>query len=313
MSTASQRSEASVTQSPRVRVLVAKPGLDGHDRGARVIAAALRDAGMEVVYTGLRASVPAIAAAAVQEDVDVIGLSILSGAHESICRRLREELDQREAGIPIVVGGIIPAADREKLEQLGVAAVFGPESPLGAVVEAVRTVAAGGKVRASSSGAAEDAGRGAKTGRAQSGIPATRLDHTAICVRDIEAAIALIEELLGQKVAHKEFVPAQKVHAAFFDFPNGASLELVAPQGNEGLEKFLAKRGDALHHLALRVRDLDALLKRLEARGVPLIDKVSRPGARGHKVAFLHPKAFGGTLLELVEAHEESHEDPSRR
>jgi methylmalonyl-CoA mutase, C-terminal domain len=311
MSSASQRSEAASQVPARVRVLVAKPGLDGHDRGARVIAAALRDAGMEVVYTGLRASVPAIAAAAVQEDVDVIGLSILSGAHESICRRLREELDRREARIPMIVGGIIPAADREKLEQLGVAAVFGPESPLGAVVEAVRTVAAGGKVEAASSGGTVASGSGVKAGRAQGGIPATRLDHTAICVRDIEASIALIEELLGQKVAHKEFVPAQKVDAAFFDFPNGASLELVAPRGNERLEKFLGKRGDALHHLALRVRDLDALLKRLDARGVPLIDKVSRPGARGHKVAFLHPKAFGGTLLELVEAHEESHEDPS--
>jgi methylmalonyl-CoA/ethylmalonyl-CoA epimerase len=108
-------------------------------------------------------------------------------------------------------------------------------------------------------------------------------------------------------------VPAQKVHAAFFDFPNGASLELVAPQGNEGLEKFLQKRGDALHHLALRVRDLDALLVRLDQRGVPLIDKVSRPGARGHKVAFLHPRAFGGTLLELVEAHEETHDDAAAR
>ena len=132
-------------------------------------------------------------------------------------------------------------------------------------------------------------------------------------MRDIDASIALIEDLLGQKVAHKEFVPAQKVQAAFFDFPNGASLELVAPQGNDGLEKFLQKRGDALHHLALRVRDLDALLARLDASGVPLIDKVSRPGARGHKVAFLHPKAFGGTLLELVEAHEENHEDAAAR
>jgi methylmalonyl-CoA mutase C-terminal domain/subunit len=309
---ATHRSAAPEAASPRLRVLVAKPGLDGHDRGARVIAAALRDAGMEVVYTGLRASVPAIAAAAVQEDVDVIGLSILSGAHESICRRLREELDRREARIPIVVGGIIPAADREKLEQFGVAAVFGPESPLGAVVEAVRAVAAGKKPPGASAHGASPHAK-ATAGRAQPGIPATRLDHTAICVRDIEASIALIEELLGQKVAHKEFVPAQKVQAAFFDFPNGASLELVSPQGNEGLEKFLQKRGDALHHLALRVRDLDALLERLSARGVPLIDKVSRPGARGHKVAFLHPKAFGGTLLELVEAHEDSHEDPSAR
>ena len=298
-------------ETGRIRVLVGKPGLDGHDRGARVIAAALRDAGMEVVYTGLRATVPAIAAAAVQEGVDVIGLSILSGAHESICRRLRDELSRREAQIPIVVGGIIPAADFAKLKELGVAAVFGPESPLGAVVETVRALATNATPTSTSNRTATSTSNQTSTPRA--GIPATRLDHTAICVRDLDASIALIEELLGQKVAHKEFVPAQKVHAAFFDFPNGASLELVAPRGNEGLEKFLHKRGDALHHLALRVRDLDALLARLDARGVPLIDKVSRPGARGHKVAFLHPKAFGGTLLELVEAqgksHDESHDD----
>lgn len=145
-----------------------------------------------------------------------------------------------------------------------------------------------------------------RPGNAGPGIRATRLDHTAICVSDMDASIALLEELFGQKVAHREEVPSQKVAAAFFDFPNGASLELVSPDarlgGNPGLEKFLEKRGDALHHLALRVTGLDALLKRLEARGVPLIDKVSRPGARGHRVAFLHPKAMGGTLLELVEA-----------
>src|SRR5512144_3065558 len=113
--------------SSRIRVLVGKPGLDGHDRGARVIAAALRDAGMEVIYTGLRANVAAIASAAVQEDVDVIGLSILSGAHESICRRLMEALAQLGADIPVVVGGIIPASDFGRLQALGVKAVFGPE------------------------------------------------------------------------------------------------------------------------------------------------------------------------------------------
>jgi methylmalonyl-CoA/ethylmalonyl-CoA epimerase len=137
-----------------------------------------------------------------------------------------------------------------------------------------------------------------------SGIPATALDHTAVCVKDMASAIQIIEAILGQPVAHQEFVATQKVDAAFFDFPNGASLELVSPRGNAGLEKFLEKRGDGLHHLALRVKDIDEVLKRLDARGVPLIDKVSRMGARGHKVAFLHPKAFGGTLLELVEAHE---------
>jgi len=139
-------------------------------------------------------------------------------------------------------------------------------------------------------------------------IRATRLDHTALCVADLDASIALFEELLGAKAAHREVVASQKVSAAFFDFPNGASIELVSPEaslgGNAGLEKFLARRGDGLHHLALRVTDLDALLKRLAAKGVPLIDTVSRPGARGHKVAFLHPKALNGTLLELVEAHD---------
>ena len=277
----------------KIRVLVGKPGLDGHDRGARIIAAALRDAGMEVVYTGLRASVPAIAAAAVQEDVDVIGLSILSGAHEGICRRLIDELKQRGAQIPLVVGGIIPAADVASLKAMGVAAVFGPESPLLAVVETVRALAAGQTVPA------------APAPEPRAHVPATRLDHTAICVKDMAASIALIEDILGQKVAHQERVPEQKVDAAFFDFPNGASLELVSPAGNAGLEKFLEKRGDALHHLALRVKDLDEVLRRLAARGVPLIDKVGRPGARGHRVAFLHPRAFGGTLLELVEAHDE--------
>jgi (2R)-ethylmalonyl-CoA mutase len=111
----------------RIRVLVGKPGLDGHDRGARVIAAALRDAGMEVIYTGLRASVAAIASAAAQEDVDVIGLSILSGAHQSICGRLIAELKKQKADIPVVVGGIIPEADAPALLDAGVAAVYTPK------------------------------------------------------------------------------------------------------------------------------------------------------------------------------------------
>src|SRR2546427_12744955 len=163
----------------KIRVLVGKPGLDGHDRGARVIAAALRDAGMEVVYTGLRASVPAIAAAAVQEDVDVIGLSILSGAHESICRRLVEELKKQKADIPVVVGGIIPAVDREGLRALGVAAVFGPEAPLGAVVEPVRALAAG-----------QPAPETAR--RAPAAVPGTRRDPPRIRPQDLEEASALL-------------------------------------------------------------------------------------------------------------------------
>ena len=112
----------------KIRVLVAKPGLDGHDRGAKVIARALRDAGMEVIYTGLRQTPEQIASAALQEDVHVIGLSILSGAHMVIVPRVLELLREKGAAadVKVIVGGIIPDADIEPLKQAGVAAVFQP-------------------------------------------------------------------------------------------------------------------------------------------------------------------------------------------
>ena len=125
----------------RIRVLIAKPGLDGHDRGAKVVAAALRDAGMEVVYTGLRAKASAIANAAVQEDVDVVGLSVLSGAHLALCRQVVSELAARGADIPILLGGIVPEEDLAELAALGVKDVFGPESPLSSIVSRVRALA----------------------------------------------------------------------------------------------------------------------------------------------------------------------------
>ncbi len=113
-----------------IRVLVAKPGLDGHDRGAKVVAAALRDAGMEVVYTGLHQTPEMIATAAVQEDVDVVGLSILSGAHMTLFPRVRQLLD--EMGRPDVLvtgGGIIPAEDMDALRSRGIGRLFGPGTP----------------------------------------------------------------------------------------------------------------------------------------------------------------------------------------
>jgi methylmalonyl-CoA mutase C-terminal domain/subunit len=124
---------------PPVRVLVAKPGLDGHDRGAKVIARALRDAGMEVIYTGLRQTPEMIANAAIQEDVQCIGLSILSGAHKAIVPRLMELLKQHGAGdILVVVGGTIPAQDVDYLREQGVAAVFGPGTSLETTVDFIR-------------------------------------------------------------------------------------------------------------------------------------------------------------------------------
>jgi methylmalonyl-CoA mutase C-terminal domain/subunit len=122
----------------RIRVLIAKPGLDGHDRGAKVVARALRDAGMEVIYTGLRQSPEQIVAAAVQEDVDAIGLSILSGAHLPICRRVVDLLKERGLeGIQIFLGGIIPAQDIAELKSLGIAEVFLPGASLHDVVRLV--------------------------------------------------------------------------------------------------------------------------------------------------------------------------------
>ena len=123
----------------RIRVLVAKPGLDGHDRGAKVVARALRDAGMEVVYTGLRQSPEQIVAAAAQEDTDVIGLSILSGAHLPICRKILELLhDQGMDEVKLFVGGIIPAQDIPELTGLGVAEVFLPGASTEDIVTKVR-------------------------------------------------------------------------------------------------------------------------------------------------------------------------------
>ena len=128
-------------QLPRpVRVLVAKPGLDGHDRGAKVVAAALRDAGMEVVYTGLHQTPEMIATAAVQEDVDVVGLSILSGAHMTLFPRVRTLLD--EMGRPEVLvtgGGIIPAEDMAALQDRGIGRLFGPGTPTSDLVEYIES------------------------------------------------------------------------------------------------------------------------------------------------------------------------------
>ena len=131
------------TQVRPIRVLVAKPGLDGHDRGAKVVAAALRDAGMEVVYTGLHQTPEMIATAAVQEDVDVVGLSILSGAHMTLFPRVSQLL--KDMGRPdtlITGGGIIPPEDMAALQQLGIGKLFGPGTPTSDLIEYIKSWAA---------------------------------------------------------------------------------------------------------------------------------------------------------------------------
>ena len=126
-------------ESRAIRILVAKPGLDGHDRGAKVIAYALRDAGMEVIYTGLRQTPEMIVNAALQEDVQVIGLSILSGAHNAIVPRVLELLHEKDMGdVKLIIGGIVPDDDAEELKKQGVAAVFQPGASLDSIVQFIR-------------------------------------------------------------------------------------------------------------------------------------------------------------------------------
>ncbi len=127
-----------------------------------------------------------------------------------------------------------------------------------------------------------------------------KIDHVAICVPDIDEAVAKYKNVLGLAAKERETVASQKTEAALL--PIGESnIELITPRGNDGLVKFLEKRGPGLHHIAVEVEGIEAALVFLKSIGVPLIDETPRAGARGHKVAFVHPRATGGVLIELVE------------
>jgi methylmalonyl-CoA/ethylmalonyl-CoA epimerase len=132
-----------------------------------------------------------------------------------------------------------------------------------------------------------------------------RIDHVAICVPDIDVALDRYREVLGLEAFAREVVLSQKTEAALV--PVGEShVELIAPKGNEGLVRFLEKRGSGLHHIAIEVEGIEGALAFLKGLGIPLIDDAPRKGARGHKAAFIHPKATGGVLIELVEPVEPS-------
>ena len=127
-----------------------------------------------------------------------------------------------------------------------------------------------------------------------------KIDHVAVCVNDIDAAVAKYKEVFGLVGTQRETVASQKTEAVLL--PIGESnIELISPRGNDGLVKFLEKRGPGLHHIAIEVEGIEGALAFLKGMGVPLIDETPRAGARGHKVAFVHPKATGGVLVELVE------------
>jgi len=131
-------------------------------------------------------------------------------------------------------------------------------------------------------------------------IKIRKIDHVAVAVSDIDAATKTYQNLFGLEVASREVVASQKTEAVLLPIGE-SSIELIAPAGNEGLARFLEKRGPGIHHIAVEVEGIEAALAFLKSLGVPLIDEAPRAGARGHKVAFVHPKATGGVLVELVE------------
>ncbi|ABZ82996.1 methymalonyl-coa mutase c-terminal domain protein [Heliomicrobium modesticaldum Ice1] len=263
-----------------IRVVVAKPGLDGHDRGAKVVAQALRDAGMEVIYTGLRQTPAQIVEVAIQEDAQVVALSSLSGAHSALFPQVVEGL--RAQGLKDVLvlgGGVIPDDDIPFLKEAGVAEIFTPGTDTRDIVAYIEEHFYGPKKKPE----------------------ILHIDHVGIAVKDLKAAIAFYENVIGIKCTAIEEVPEQKVRVAFL--PSGdAEVELLESTDPEGpIAKFIAKNGEGIQHVAYRVDDLEAKLEELKKAGVPLIDQKPRRGAGGADIAFLHPKGTFGHLVELCQ------------
>lgn len=265
-----------------IRVLVAKPGLDGHDRGALVVAQALRDEGMEVVYTGLRQTPAQIVSAAIQEDVDVIGLSCLSGAHNElfpeVVRLLRE---QGADDILVIGGGVIPQEDIPYLKSQGIAEIFTPGTPTRVTADFIRSQV--------------------KRKRMSLQPAPNKIAHIGIAVKSLEDALPFYTEQLGLPLLGTEEVASEQVRVAFLGIGE-SRIELLEPSGPDSpIARFIEKRGEGIHHIALDVDDVNERLLRLRENGVPLIHETAKPGAHGAQIAFLHPKGAHGVLYELCQ------------
>jgi methylmalonyl-CoA mutase, C-terminal domain len=269
-----------------IRVLVAKPGLDGHDRGALVIAQGLRDQGMEVIYTGLRQTPEQIVATAIQEDVACIGLSSLSGAHLELFPEVVRLLKEQQADdILVIGGGIIPEEDIAVLQSQGIAKVFTPGTTIEEVAEFIRT-----NVRL------RDLNESPTKATAVRSV-----DHIGIAVPSIKDAIPFYTQHLGLKLTHEEVVADQKVRVAFVSVGN-TNIELLEPlDETSAIAKYLEKRGPGVHHVAYQVDDIRAAIAEAKAAGIRVLDEEPRRGAHGKWVAFLHPKDCNGVLTEYCE------------
>lgn len=270
-----------------IRVLIAKPGLDGHDRGALVVAQGLRDEGMEVIYTGIRQTPAQIVAVALQEDVACVGLSSLSGAHLELFTEVARRL--RECGandILLVGGGVIPAADVPLLQAGGVAAVFTAGATVSEMARYIRAHVTRGPGK-DAAATLQELVRG--------------LHHVGIAVNDIAQALPFYTDTMGFRVTHREIIQELGVNAVLLRFGE-MQLELLEPTDDSSpIAKHLRRRGAGTHHIAYAVANLQEALDRLAKSGAQLLDRTPRRGVGGHLIAFLHPKSAGGALTELVQ------------
>ncbi|MFC7060557.1 methylmalonyl-CoA epimerase [Halobacillus seohaensis] len=266
-----------------IRVLIAKPGLDGHDRGALIIAQALRDHGMEVIYTGLRQSPIQIARAAVQEDVDVVGLSSLSGAHRSLFPKVVEALANEAASdIPVIAGGVIPAEDITYLEEKGVTKIFTSGSHTDSIALFIKQMM-----------------------NHETRQPPKKISHIGIAVESLELALPFYQNTLGLQIEAVEEVVSEQVRVAFL--PIGETkIELLEPTDDRSpIRKFINNKGEGIHHIALEVDNIDKRLQQYKEEGVKLIHDEPKEGAHNSQIAFLHPKAGGGVMYELCQPKQE--------
>ncbi|WP_164668676.1 methylmalonyl-CoA epimerase [Virgibacillus doumboii] len=265
----------------KIRVLIAKPGLDGHDRGALVIAQALRDHGMEVIYTGLRQSPVQIAQAAVQEDVDVIGLSSLSGAHKTLFPKVIQALKDRNASdIPVVGGGVIPAEDIPFLLESGVNKIFTSGSSTEALANYIKRL-----IKPESA----------------SVNPPKKVAHIGIAVNSIDEVLAFYTDTLGLELEGVEAVDSEGVKVAFIKIGE-SRIELLEPLNDaSAIHQFINKNGEGIHHIALEVDDIDERLSMMKTEGIRLVNDEPKQGAHDSRIAFIHPKAANGVLFEICQ------------
>lgn len=269
-----------------IRVLVAKPGLDGHDRGALVIAQGLRDQGMEVIYTGLRQTPEQIVSTAIQEDVACIGLSSLSGAHLELFPLVVRLLHEQQADdILVIGGGVIPDEDIATLVEAGISCVFTPGTTIESVADFIRDHV---HLRDLS----------------DSDIYSPfveRIDHIGIAVRSIAESLPFYARQLGLSVTHEEVIADQGVKAVFLTLGE-TDIELLEPTSSDSpIAAYLEKKGPGIHHIAYSVEDIEQSLQAAKDAGYRMIDESPRTGGHGKLIAFVHPKDTHGVLTEFCQ------------